>query len=610
MRKTPLGMGRAAMWFFLLRLSARTMPGMTVLAIASLVVSMVILPATALTLRNVTNVLGSQTSTPTVVLVAIAAALACAVGLGVDDAKTLILRTAADRLGRLHLHPMVHRTISTMTGIEHLERSDYLDRVVIARGGTSALARHLWDSATAAANVGKVVLTAALLSTTNPILVLLAVLAAAPGFCYDRGQRAVARAEVETAEDYRLQQHFFDVSVDPTALKDIRLADASGLLIDRQAATWRRLQSRRVRAQAVAAQWTAAGWLLFVAGFIGGLLVIAEQASAGRSGAGDLVLAIVVAASLQSAVAAAVKSVGSAFGANRVIEPFSWLQAVGDHDREDREAAVAIPPARLEHGIDLRHVSFTYPGTGTTVLDDVSVSIPPATVVAIVGEYGSGKTTLVKLLSRFYDPSDGSIHVDGTDLQAIQPEAWRQRTTAAFQDFGKFRTVVRDSIAFGDLDRFDDVSAVNRAVGAADAESIIESLPRGLDTQLGTELGGVDLSEGQWQRVALARAAMREDPLLVVLDEPTASIDAPTEERVFRRFMELSRRAARRSGAVTVLVSHRFSTVTDADLILVMRHGRVVESGTHTELLAQGGQYSRMFQIQVDAYADRQERES
>ena len=595
--------GRTAMWFFLLRLSAKTMPGMTALAIAALVVSMVILPATALTLRNVTNMLGSQASTPTVILVAVAAALACAIGLGVDDATTLILRTAADRLGRLHLHPMVHRTISTMTGIEHLERSDYLDRVVIARGGTSALAGHLWNTATAIANVGKVVLTAALLSATNPILVLLAVLAAAPGFCYDRGQRAVARAEAITAEDYRLQQHFFDISVDPVALKDVRLANASGLLTDRQAATWQRLQSIRVRAQAVSAVWTAAGWLLFVAGFVGGLLLIAGQAAAGRSGAGDLVLAIVVAASLQSAVAAAVKSVGSAFGASRVIEPFSWLQATGDKDREEQEAAVALPPARLEKGIDLRHVSFQYPGTETTVVDDVSVSIPPGAVVAIVGEYGSGKTSLVKLLTRFYDPSAGSIHVDGTDIRAIHPDAWRGRTTAAFQDFGKFHTVVRESIAFGDLDRFDDASAVRRAVSDADADSIIEKLPHGLETQLGTELGGVDLSEGQWQRIALARAAMRSDPLLVVLDEPTASIDAPTEERVFRRFMNLSRRAARRSGAVTVLVSHRFSTVTEADLILVMRDGRVVESGTHAELLAQSGQYARMFQIQIEAYA-------
>jgi len=604
MTKTRPPAGRAAVWLFLFRLSVKTMPGMTVLAISALIVSMVILPVTALTLRNVTNVLGTSTSMPVVVTVAIAAALACAIGLGVDDAMTLILRTAADRLGRLHLHPLVHRTISEMTGIEHLERSDYLDRVVIARGGTSALAGHLWNSATAVANVGKVILTAALLATTNPLLVLLAVLAAAPGFCYDRGQRAVARAEVQTAEDYRLQQHFFDMSVDPAALKDVRLGNASGLLGDRQAATWSRLQSLRVRAQAVSASWTAAGWLLFVAGFVGGLLVIAAQASAGRSGPGDLVLAIVVAATLQNAVAAAVKSVGSAFGASRVIEPFSWLRAAGDRDRAVRESAVAVPPARLEQGIDVRNVSFSYPGTDTTVLDDVSVTIPPASVVAIVGEYGSGKTTLVKLLTRFYDPSDGSIEVDGTDIRSIRPETWRQRTTAAFQDFGKFRTVIRESIAFGDLDRFDDVTAVRRAVGAADADSIIELLPHGLDTQLGTELGGVDLSEGQWQRVALARAAMREDPLLVVLDEPTASIDAPTEERVFRRFMDLSRRAARRSGAVTVLVSHRFSTVTEADLILVMRDGRIVESGTHDELLARAGGYAEMFQIQVEAYAE------
>jgi ABC-type multidrug transport system fused ATPase/permease subunit len=172
-----------------------------------------------------------------------------------------------------------------------------------------------------------------------------------------------------------------------------------------------------------------------------------------------------------------------------------------------------------------------------------------------------------------------------------------------FQDFARFHTTVGETVGLGDLDAVDDPARLDEALRAADAEDLVRRLPDGLQTQLGRALGGVELSEGQWQRTALARASMRLDPLLFVLDEPTASLDAPSEQAVFDRYMARARKLAADTGAVTVVVSHRFSTVADADLIVVMRDGRIVESGSHRQLLESGGLYAEMYGIQVRAYA-------
>jgi ATP-binding cassette subfamily B protein len=245
-------------------------------------------------------------------------------------------------------------------------------------------------------------------------------------------------------------------------------------------------------------------------------------------------------------------------------------------------------------GITIDHVSYTYPGTGRPALSDVCVTLPAGSVVAIVGEYGSGKTTLVKLLEKFYRPDSGRIMVDALPLSSLDTAGWRARTTVAFQDFGRFHTTVRENVGLGDPAHLDDTS---RVLAALDGH-----LPESLDTLLGRPLGGIDLSEGQWQRLALARASMRRDPLLMILDEPTASLDAPSEQTIFDRSMTRARTLAARTGAVTVIVSHRFSTVTGADLILLLDRGRLTEQGTHDELMRRGGIYAELYQIQATAY--------
>src|SRR5213078_2994597 len=259
-------------------------------------------------------------------------------------------------------------------------------------------------------------------------------------------------------------------------------------------------------------------------------------------------------------------------------------------------------PGALARGIRLEGVSFAYPATSRLVLDDVSVTLPAGAIVAIVGENGAGKTTLVKLLAKMYEPTSGSILVDETPLARMRADEWRARLAGAFQDFFRFEFRARHTVGLGDVPRMDDEAAVIGAVDRAGASDVIARLASGLDTQLGpTWPGGVEVSFGQWQKLALARGFMRERPLLLVLDEPTAALDAETEHALFERYAA----AAGHDGAdgrITLLVSHRFSTVRMASLIVVLDGARLVEMGSHDALMAHGGQYSQLYGIQAAAY--------
>jgi ATP-binding cassette subfamily B protein len=259
-------------------------------------------------------------------------------------------------------------------------------------------------------------------------------------------------------------------------------------------------------------------------------------------------------------------------------------------------------PAALQQGIRLERVSFAYPGSSRLVLDDVSLLLPAGSVVAVVGENGAGKTTLVKLLAKMYAPTSGAIFVDDRPLARIPADEWRTRLAGALQDFFRFELLARQTVGLGDVPRLDDEAAVAAAVDRAGAHDVVARLPAGLATQLGaTWPGGVEVSFGQWQKLALARGFMRERPLLLVLDEPTAALDAETEHALFEHYAAATR-AETQGGRVTLLVSHRFSTVRMADLIVVLDGARVVEVGTHQELMSRGGTYRELYSIQEAGY--------
>jgi ATP-binding cassette, subfamily B, bacterial len=222
--------------------------------------------------------------------------------------------------------------------------------------------------------------------------------------------------------------------------------------------------------------------------------------------------------------------------------------------------------------------------------------------VALVGENGAGKTTLVKLLTGMYQPTAGEVLIDGAPLAGLDLAAWRERTAATFQDFMRFELRAGQTVGIGDLPRLDHAGALSQALRRADATAVADALPDGLATPLGRSFtGGVDLSGGQWQRLALARGMMRELPLLLILDEPTASLDAITEAALFERYLA-ARELARGAGAITLLVSHRFSTVRMADLIVVLDKGRIAAAGDHASLVRAGGLYAELYEMQARSY--------
>jgi len=233
----------------------------------------------------------------------------------------------------------------------------------------------------------------------------------------------------------------------------------------------------------------------------------------------------------------------------------------------------------------------------------VNLELPAGAVVAVVGENGAGKTTLMKLLAKLYEPSAGRILIDGVDLTRMPADEWRKRLAGAFQDFFRFEFRARHSVGLGDVPRLDDEPAVKTAVERAGAGDVVGRLSAGLETQLGsTWPDGVEVSFGQWQKLALARGFMRDHPLLLVLDEPTAALDAETEHALFERYAAAARGNHPDDGRITILVSHRFSTVRMADLIVVLDGSRVAEFGTHEELMARGGPYAELYGIQAAAY--------
>ena len=261
-------------------------------------------------------------------------------------------------------------------------------------------------------------------------------------------------------------------------------------------------------------------------------------------------------------------------------------------------------PSGINQGIEFKNVTFAYPGTSKNVLEHVNLKLKAGSVIALIGANGAGKSTLVKLLAKMYEPDSGEILVDCQSLSKIKADSWRNKLAGAFQDFFRFEFQAQHTVGVGDKTRLDDTQAVSNAVGRAGAESVIKELPEGVGTQLGvTWPKGVEVSFGQWQKLSLARGFMRDEPLLLILDEPTAALDAETEHGLFERYASAAQSPEHTAnGRVTLLVSHRFSTVRMADQIVVLDGAKVVETGSHDELMSRQGQYAELYNLQASAY--------
>lgn len=580
--------------------SWRASPRRLLISAALMLLGNVSGPLTAVFLALTTDA-ALRHDTGSAVVAACAVAVVALLSLTMEHFAHIFFFELAD----LH-HLRMEREIGVLAqgtvGVEQHERRDHADRMELLRQETWAIFDGVQTVLTAGTLLVQIVLTAVLLARLEPWLLLLPVFAVPPLVAGRLAERLREGAELATAEETRLGWHLLDLAVSPAAAKEIRLSGLQGVLRRRQAETRRRVEARLRRSELKGMLLRLAGQLIFAIGYVGAVIVVVRAAIDGRQSVGDVVLVVTLAVQTNAQAAGAVAVAQSLQGTARAMAHVRWLRleaaAHADPVRADQAA-----PAALRDGITLTGVAFRYPGTDTDVLRDVTVRIPAGTTVAIVGDNGAGKSTLVKLLCRFYRPTAGEILVDGVDLRRIDPARWRERIAAGFQDFVRFDAPARESIGVGDLARLDEPGAVAAGVRRADAQVVVDRLPQGLDTHLGKSYeDGEELSGGQWQRIALSRAMMREQPLLLLLDEPTAALDPLTEHALFERYAASARDVGQRTGGITVLVSHRFSTVRMADLILVVSDGRIAEAGDHQALMARDGIYAELFTLQAAAY--------
>ncbi len=533
--------------------------------------------------------------------------------LGACVVATWFLRVMSDRTQRrfrdrvtIALESHVARLQASVQTIAHHERPDYLDRLAVLRDQVFVL-DHMYMSLFGTCGwILRLGITVALLMSIHWSLVFLVVFAL-PTVLTSTWRPAVERAAEERgASANRLARHLFQTATTAPPGKEVRVTRIGARLVEMRRAAWQRWYGPVGAARTTSALWHALGWAIFGAAYIGAIVFV----SSGLQGTpGDVVLVLAAGSRLSAYLGATVGEIGFLRGIwMDGSKRLAWLEDYAAAMAENTDAKV---PERLTRGIRFEHVSFVYPGTTRNVLDDVNLEIAPGTVVAIVGENGAGKSTLVKLLCRMYQPTAGRILIDGDDLARMPADQWRERLAGAFQDFFRFEFRARHSVGVGDVPRVDDEPAVTVAVDRAGAADVVGKLIDGLATQLGpTWPGGVDVSFGQWQKVALARGFMRDRPLLLVLDEPTAALDAETEHMLFERYAAAARggfgrdgdRTGTPDGRITLLVSHRFSTVRMADLIIVLDGSRLVEVGSHETLMAKGGQYAELYGIQAAAY--------
>jgi ATP-binding cassette, subfamily B, bacterial len=527
-----------------------------------------------------------------------------AIGLAVSVAATWFLRTVSTRVQRrfrdkvtIALESHVAQLQASVATIAHQERPEYLDRLAMLRNQVFVL-DHMYASLFSTLGwILRLGVTMALLASIHPALLLLVVFAI-PTVLTSTWRPEVERSAQERgAQANRLARHLFTMATTAPPGKEVRVTGIGERLVAERRAAWERWYGPVAAARWGSAFWHGLAWAIFGCAYAGAVVFVSSGLGAPAS---SVLLVLAAGARLSAYIGATVGEIGFLRGfwmdGSRRL---AWL--------EDYAASVAasadLPvPAVLHRGVRLDHVSFAYPGTSRVVLDDVSVTVPAGAVVAIVGENGAGKTTLVKLLAKMYEPTSGSIFLDDTPLGRVPAAEWRARLAGAFQDFFRFEFRAGHTVGLGDVSRLDDEAAVVTAVDRAGASDVVARLTSGFDTQLGpTWPRGVELSFGQWQKLALARGFMRDRPLLLVLDEPTAALDAETEHALFERYAAAARGTGE-SGRITILVSHRFSTVRMADLIVVLDGARLVEVGTHDELMAKNGQYSELYRIQAAAY--------
>ena len=480
--------------------------------------------------------------------------------------------------------------------LAYFEDSDFYDRLQNARrdGGYKPV-ELINDTFLIVQNSITLISFALLMLRFSPWLVVVLLATSIPSFIAEtryseRGFRLLTRRAPETRQVNYLSR----LLTEDTAVKEIKLFNLGGTLLNRYTTLFDKFFEED---KSLALRRATAGFglgLIATLGFYGSYAWIVWYTVQGKISLGDMTLYLAIFRQGQSTFQSILSAVGNIYENNLFMANFFEFLCLEPRMKiTGQKRKLSLP---LRGGIEFRDIGFRYPDSEEWALRGVNLIIRPGEKIALVGHNGAGKTTLIKLLSRLYDPTEGSILIDGIDIRDLDPLELQQRIGVIFQDFVRYHLPVRENIGFGQIDAMDDVERIAAAAQKSGAQAVVEELPEGYETMLGRWFhDGHKLSLGQWQKVALARAFMRDAEILV-LDEPTASVDARAEYEIFQNFKALT------EGKMAILISHRFSTVRMADRIAVIQEGRIAELGTHDELLSRAGTYAELFSMQAEGY--------
>ncbi len=479
--------------------------------------------------------------------------------------------------------------------LAHFEDSEFYDKLTRARREASTRPLSLVTRTFGLVQNGiSLVSYAVLLVQFSPWAVLILIAGGIPEFLAEaKFSGDKFRLFRWRSPETRMQMYLETVLAREDYAKEVKLFRLGPKLLERYQAIFAKLFAEDRRLTLRRDSWGFALGLLGTGAFYSAYAWIALSAIRGQISLGQMTMYLLLFKQGQSAVSASLSAISGMYEDNLYLSNlYEYL-----------EQPVPAVQGTLQQGpqpgdgVRFDQVSFSYPGSEEPALQQVSLHLKPGDSLALVGENGSGKTTLIKLLTRLYQPDSGRILLDGLDLQQWEADALRRRIGVIFQDFGRYQFLVGENIGAGDMSHFEDRQRWQQAAEMGMAHDFIVKLPQQYDTQLGKWFkGGRELSGGQWQKIALARAFMRIKADLLVLDEPTATMDAAAEATIFEHFRDLSR------GKMTILISHRFSTVRMADQIIVIDKGRIVEQGSHAQLMELGGQYAYLFSLQAQGY--------